>query len=87
VNASVGTAVFWDMAKDQDERGARDFRRYHRCPPDLNFSDSAGLFPTAPLTQTLRREYERDRGLFFGDAPTFDDVLAALAAVRARLHP
>ena len=87
VNASVGTAAFWDMARDQDVRGARDFPRYHRCPPDLNFSDSAGLFPTAPLIQTLRREYERDRGLFFGDAPTFDDVLAALASVRARLRP
>ena len=86
VRASVGTGAFWQMAKDHDALGSREFRN-HLGPPDLDFAGSPGLFPDEPLRTTLAREYERDRSLFFGASPSFDSVLGALVAIRPHLTP
>ncbi len=86
VGASIGTPAFWEMAGDHDERGAREFPGRHVGPTGLDFANSLGLFPTDELAAILRQEYERDRVLFFGDAPSFDQVLASLLLVRERLR-
>jgi hypothetical protein len=86
VRASVGTADFWEMARDHDERGSREFPK-HVGPPALNFGASPGLFPDEATRAELAREYERDRDLFFGTSPSFDRVLASLRAVRSLLTP
>jgi predicted nucleotidyltransferase component of viral defense system len=85
VNASVGTTAFWEMAQDHDSRGAREFPKHHIGPPGLDFQQSQGLFPDGQLANVLRREYERDRVLFFGNSPSFDEALAALVSVRSHL--
>jgi len=87
VQTSVGTAEFWEMARDHDHRGAREFSKRHVAPADLNFASSPGLFPDPATRTLLEREYSRDRSLFFDDAPSLDDVLSALQSVRSRLTP
>jgi hypothetical protein len=86
VNASIGTSSFWEMAKDADVRGARDFAKRHVSLTELNCAESHGLFPDDDVAQVLRREYHRDEVLFFGAAPSFDDALLALESIRPRLR-
>ena len=85
VNASVGTPAFWEMVTDCDRRSQRDFARLHRAPVEFNFAESPALFPDATTRLALAREYERDRALFFGESPSFDDVLGSLVPIRVRL--
>ena len=85
VRATVGTAAFWEMVSDCAERSARDFPKLHRPPADLNFAESPALFPDEPTRHALSREYGRDRDLFFGEAPSFGDILTSLLAVRSAL--
>ncbi len=87
VHASVGTATFWGMANDCNERSLKDFPKLHRAPADLNFAESPALFPDETTRATLAREYERDQVLFFGDPPPFDEVLGNLLAIRSKLTP
>lgn len=62
-----------------------DRRRIAAAPADLNFAHSPALFPDESTRQALSREYGRDRDLFFGEAPSFGEILTRLLAVRSAL--
>jgi hypothetical protein len=71
----------------------RDCVRHARMffnSPDLDLATaSAGSFalrPTDAMRDPLRRDYIAMTGMIFGDAPTFEAVMASIDELEARLN-
>jgi hypothetical protein len=58
--------------------------------PDFDLASAGpGSFaqvPAGDMLDRLRRDYEAMSGMIFGDAPAFEDVIASVAALEARLN-
>lgn len=58
--------------------------------PDFDLTSarrgSFTLVPTGDMVDRLRRDYEAMRVMIFGEAPAFDEVVASVAALEARLN-
>lgn len=68
------------------QRHARMFFNSADLDLDRALPGTLALAPTGPMTDALRRDYEAMAGMIFGDVPAFDDVLAALATLEARVN-
>lgn len=58
--------------------------------PDLDLASAApgafALTPTPEMRAALAQDYQAMRGMIFGDPPAFDDILASIADLEARLN-
>jgi hypothetical protein len=58
--------------------------------PDLDLASAApgsfALVPTPEMLEPLARDYRAMSGMIFGDPPAFDDVMASVIALEARLN-
>lgn len=58
--------------------------------PDLDLASAApgsfALVPTPEMLEPLVRDYRAMSGMIFGDPPAFDDVMASVIALEARLN-
>lgn len=53
---------------------------------DLATPGSFTLFPNAGMQAALRADYERMRGMIFGSAPSFEEVLASIEDLERRVN-
>jgi hypothetical protein len=58
--------------------------------PDLDLASAApgafALTPTPEMRVALAQDYQAMRGMIFGDPPAFDDIMASIADLEARLN-
>ncbi|MGH2838343.1 MAG: nucleotidyl transferase AbiEii/AbiGii toxin family protein [Thermoleophilaceae bacterium] len=74
------------IKKSCEEIGLKFFKSQYRGPPELDFSKSDGLFPSAELRAQIEPDYEAQCELLcYGDYPPFGEVLGRLEDVRALL--
>jgi len=87
VHADIGPAAAADLAMAAEcVRHARMF--FGR--PDLDLETAVpGMFvlvPTPKMVDRLRRDYDSTAGMILGPIPSFDDVMASIADLEARLN-
>ena len=84
VEAEIGTPRFRDIL-----RRAADVSRRHwgveLDPANLKLRDSPALNPSPEAYDELKRTYERDRDLYFGEQPPFEDIMETVSRIRDRL--
>lgn len=83
-----------DVGEAADDRAlGEDCVRHARMffnRPDYDLATAvAGTFALSPIgdmLDRLRRDYDAMKGMIFGDAPAFDEVMASVTALESRLN-
>ena len=82
VVAFAGSDDYRALAIEIDTLSQADFPGQHRAPVELRFSNSPALDPGSDIQAALALEYERNRFLYYGGFPTFDEIHARLDRYR-----
>lgn len=83
VTAMLQSAEYAAIKADYDQISLAHFAKHYARPAGLSFAGSDALFPPAALRAQLGAEYQAQcRLLCYGPFPTWDEVLAAFAALR-----
>jgi hypothetical protein len=71
----VGTGEYREIVRSVRQYSQENFPDA-RTPEEDSFSNSPALSPDPEGQATLKRNYEREKHLFFAKPPTMDEVLA-----------
>lgn len=87
VRAMLASEEYEHIRNDYDRTSREFFPKSYRPPPELSFTDSPALFPSAELKEQLAVAYERQCRLLFssGDYPPFEQVLSRFEEIRTLL--
>lgn len=74
------------IKKNCEEIGLKFFKSKYRGPPDLDFSQSDGLFPPQALREQIEADYTAQCELLcYGEFPSFDAVLGRIEGLQELL--
>jgi len=83
VEDMLRSTEYGQIEQDYEEISLRFFKKQYERPPDLRFTNSTGIFPTADLRAQITPDYdEQCQTLCYGRYPSFDDVLARFEEIR-----
>ncbi len=80
----AGSDEYREIFKSVRQYSQENFRDA-RMPAKDSFSNSPALNPDPDGLSTLKRNYEREKHLFFAQPPTMDEILAAICVLLPKL--
>lgn len=75
IKSMLESSDYQQIKQDCDSISRTHFSKNYYPPNNLNFSESAALFPSADLRKIIAAEYDKQcRTLCYGDYPTWEEV-------------